>query len=143
MGLDLPAERFGDIIVSVHPHVPIDPSKIVHERHFSQPLTVLDSDSIVSRVSNETWIQKNVHPGVSITGAWTGYGYHEDGLVSSFNAVKRMGVVMPELKPRHPPLPAITPVVRMQMRIIKGMEAMRIALMPLIMWDGSWRAVVS
>jgi hypothetical protein len=47
-------------------------------------------------------------------GAWTGYGFHEDGLVSGMQAASALGVeapwTVPAPEPALPPLPALVPV---------------------------------
>lgn len=73
------------VVESLNPVRPIEPSKVLAEFHYSHP--VFDLAAIEA--------QKHVHElqGVQHTwycGAWTGYGFHEDGLKSGFNVADEL-----------------------------------------------------
>ena len=128
--LNLSTETYGDVIVSVNPHVPIDPSKIIYEHHFGQPLSVLANDGLLAQLAGEQWRVKNIPPNIDVVGAWTGYGFHEDGLLSSYAALRRMGVALPEWKARNPPVPELTEMDHAVRKLFEIMETLRRAAEP-------------
>ncbi len=72
------------VLVSLNPVKPIDPSKVLGEYDYAHPvfdLAAIAAQKQVHRLQgqNNTWF----------CGAWTGYGFHEDGLKSGL-AVARM-----------------------------------------------------
>lgn len=72
------------VLVSLNPVQPIDPSKVLGEYDYAHPvfdLAAIAAQKQVHRLQGQknTWL----------CGAWTGYGFHEDGLKSGL-AVARM-----------------------------------------------------
>lgn len=72
------------VLVSLNPVKPIDPSKVLGEYDYAHPvfdLAAIAAQKQVHRLQGQknTWF----------CGAWTGYGFHEDGLKSGL-AVARM-----------------------------------------------------
>ena len=72
------------VLVSLNPVKPIDPSKVMGEYDYAHPvfdLAAIAAQKQVHRLQGQknTWF----------CGAWTGYGFHEDGLKSGL-AVARM-----------------------------------------------------
>jgi len=66
-----------DVIESLNPIRPIDPAKVLAEFDYAHP--VFDAAAVAAQAqiprlqgSQHTWY----------CGAWTGYGFHEDGLQS-------------------------------------------------------------
>jgi predicted NAD/FAD-binding protein len=78
------------VIVSLNPLQEPDPALVHREFHYSHPVFTRES----------THPQKmlkaiNGRDGIWLAGAWMGYGFHEDGLVSALNVARRMNVQMP------------------------------------------------
>lgn len=73
--------------VSLNPITEPDPSKIVYETLYTHPIYSLGSVK-----SQEGIRQFNGTRNTSYCGAYLGYGFHEDGVRSAVEAVKRFGV---------------------------------------------------
>jgi predicted NAD/FAD-binding protein len=65
------------VVVSLNPLQPIDPTTIVGEYDYAHPVFDLKAIDAQKRVP---WLQGQHHTWYA--GAWTGYGFHEDGLKS-------------------------------------------------------------
>ena len=65
------------VVVSLNPLQPIDPATIVGEYDYAHPVFDLKAIDAQKRVP---WLQGQHHTWYA--GAWTGYGFHEDGLKS-------------------------------------------------------------
>ena len=128
--LDLPVSEYGPVIVTVNPHTPIDPAKIIHRQRFVQPSAVLTGPGVMRKLEDPEWLKRNVPPAVDIAGAWQGFGYHEDGLISAFKVLRRIGVPVPDWIPRNPPLPEPTVSEKAVRAVIGTVEGMRGALGP-------------
>ena len=74
-----------DIFVSLNPHVPPHPGRVLKEIDYTHP--IYDAAAI-SAQGNIGSIQG---PLVWFAGAWSGYGFHEDGLRSGLLAAKALG----------------------------------------------------
>lgn len=75
------------VFVSLNPVNPIDPAKVLREIDYAHPvfdLAAIRAQSLIPALQGQqrTWF----------CGAWTGYGFHEDGLQSGYAAAK--GVMM-------------------------------------------------
>jgi predicted NAD/FAD-binding protein len=82
------------VIVSLNPAIEPDPGKVVRELSYAHP--VFDSAAIAAQSRlpeiqgrRQTWF----------CGAWTGYGFHEDGLASGVAAAERL-LALAGLAPR-------------------------------------------
>ncbi len=78
------------VIVTLNPHVEPDPAKIIGDYDYDHPL--FDQAAIGAQA------QLDIIQGVErlwFCGAWAGYGFHEDGLVSALTVANRLGVHAP------------------------------------------------
>ena len=78
------------VIVSLNSHIPIDETKVIQRLSYEHP--VMDQAAIDA--------QRRLHTiqGVQQTwfcGAWSGYGFHEDGLKSAINVAADFGIEPP------------------------------------------------
>lgn len=84
----LPVET--PVIVSLNPFREPDPAKVMGEFDYAHPIfdqAAVEAQGQLDRIqgAHRTWF----------AGAWTGYGFHEDGLKSALNVVERLGGVVP------------------------------------------------
>ena len=78
------------VILSLNPVQEPDPARVHGEYRYSHP--------VFTRQSREAQLalkMRNGRDGLWLAGAWLGYGFHEDGLVSALNLVRRMKVALP------------------------------------------------
>jgi predicted NAD/FAD-binding protein len=73
------------VVVSLNPTKPIDPAKIIQSIDYAHPvfdLAAIDAQQHLHEIQGQqhTWF----------AGAWTGYGFHEDGLKSGLNVAKQI-----------------------------------------------------
>ncbi|MFO1211168.1 MAG: FAD-dependent oxidoreductase [Paenacidovorax caeni] len=69
------------VLVSLNPVSPIDPAKILGEFDYDHPVFDLSAWSAQKQVAELQGVQRTW-----FAGAWTGYGFHEDGLQSGYRA---------------------------------------------------------
>ena len=69
------------VLVSLNPVSPIDPAKILGEFDYDHPVFDLSAWSAQKQVTELQGVQRTW-----FAGAWTGYGFHEDGLQSGYRA---------------------------------------------------------
>ena len=69
------------VLVSLNPVSPIDPAKILGEFDYDHPVFDLRAWSAQKQVAEVQGVQRTW-----FAGAWTGYGFHEDGLQSGYRA---------------------------------------------------------
>ena len=69
------------VLVSLNPVSPIDPAKILGEFDYDHPVFDLGAWSAQKQVAELQGVQRTW-----FAGAWTGYGFHEDGLQSGYRA---------------------------------------------------------
>jgi predicted NAD/FAD-binding protein len=69
------------VLVSLNPVSPIDPAKILGEFDYDHPVFDLGAWSAQKQVTELQGVQRTW-----FAGAWTGYGFHEDGLQSGYRA---------------------------------------------------------
>lgn len=69
------------VLVSLNPVSPIDPAKILGEFDYDHPVFDLSAWSAQKQVAEVQGVQRTW-----FAGAWTGYGFHEDGLQSGYRA---------------------------------------------------------
>ncbi len=83
------------VIVSLNPHQPIDPARVLQRIEYAHPVfgaRSLESQQLLPHIqgARHTWF----------CGAWTGYGFHEDGLRSAVNVANALGCQAPwQLRP--------------------------------------------
>ena len=78
------------IMVTLNPHREIDKSKLYRVIEYSHPL--FDSEAISSQQKLDEIQGKD---NIFFAGAWTGYGFHEDGLKSAIKVAKKMDLKIP------------------------------------------------
>ena len=78
------------VIVSLNPHVEPDPAAVIADYDYDHPL--FDQAAIDAQAQLAT-IQGLEH--LWFCGAWGGYGFHEDGLVSALAVANRLGCLAP------------------------------------------------
>lgn len=78
------------VVVSLNPFLEPDPGSVLREFHYAHPVFDQGAIDAQSRLSQ---IQGRAHGWFA--GAWTGYGFHEDGLNSALNVVEALGVEVP------------------------------------------------
>lgn len=82
------------VIVSLNPHIEPDPDKVIQSFDYAHP--VFDR-AAVNAQKRLNLVQGRRH--VWFAGAWTGYGFHEDGLKSALEVVERLGSNVPWREP--------------------------------------------
>jgi predicted NAD/FAD-binding protein len=87
----LDTETFGDVLVTLNPLHPPDPDTVQGRYTYSHPLynaQAIHSQSMLPRIQNTR--------GISYCGAWTKYGFHEDGFSSGLKvAMDHLGAQLP------------------------------------------------
>jgi uncharacterized protein len=73
------------VVVSLNPQAPIDPAKVVDQFEYAHPVFDLAALRAQARVPA---LQGQQHS--YFAGAWTGYGFHEDGLKSGLQAARSL-----------------------------------------------------
>ena len=87
----IPSSKFGNVLVTLNPLHPPDPSTVQGQWTYHHP--VYNSGSIRSQ-SLLPLIQNT--RGISYAGAWTKYGFHEDGFSSGLKvAMEHLGAKVP------------------------------------------------
>jgi predicted NAD/FAD-binding protein len=78
------------LLVSLNPNLPIDPQKVILRKTYRHPQ--FDAAAIAAQAAlpeiqgrDRLWF----------AGAWTGYGFHEDGIVSAVRVANALGVKAP------------------------------------------------
>ena len=84
----LPFEK--PVIVTLNPHRPPAPDKVQGTFKYSHPL--FDEAAVAAQGQLDS-IQGKAH--VWFCGAWTRYGFHEDGLLSGIRVARSLGVHAP------------------------------------------------
>ncbi|MBC7538460.1 MAG: FAD-dependent oxidoreductase [Bacteriovorax sp.] len=79
----LPFEN--SVIVTLNPVTEIDKTKIIREIKYEHPL--FSTEAILAQ---EKMIQVQGKQRVYFSGAWMRYGFHEDGILSSKNVIKKL-----------------------------------------------------
>lgn len=87
----IPLEKFGPVLVTLNPLHPPDPSLVQGKWTYHHPLydaTAIRSQKRLPRIQNKR--------GISFAGAWTKYGFHEDGFSSGLKvATEHLGAKLP------------------------------------------------
>jgi len=78
------------VMVTLNPHRPVDPAQVIRRIDYAHPM--LDAPALAAQQrlpsiqgANRSWY----------CGAWTGYGFHEDGLKSALVVAAGLGVEAP------------------------------------------------
>lgn len=87
----IPTTIFGDVLVTLNPLHEPDPKTVQGWYNYRHPLynaTTIRSQQLLPRIQNRR--------GISYAGAWTKYGFHEDGFSSGlFVAQEHLGAKLP------------------------------------------------
>jgi predicted NAD/FAD-binding protein len=87
----IPAETFGDVLVTLNPLYTPDPERTQGWYDYSHPLytpAAVRAQKLLNRIQNTR--------GISYAGAWTKYGFHEDGFSSGLHvAQEHLGAKLP------------------------------------------------
>jgi len=78
------------VVVTLNPLRAPDQNKIMAQFHYAHP--VLDAAAIAAQKQLDHWQGQG---GLWLAGAWTAYGFHEDGLKSALRVVNGMGLRAP------------------------------------------------
>ena len=73
------------MVVSLNPQRPIDPDQVIARIDYDHP--VFDQAAVAAQQQLDGIQGRS---GVWYCGAWTRYGFHEDGLMSGLNVVTRL-----------------------------------------------------
>ena len=84
------------VMVTMNPRTPPDPAKVIRTIAYEHPVflaTSIDAKRAIRGLQGQrnTWF----------AGAWTRYGFHEDGLMSGVSVAKALGATVPW--PTHTP----------------------------------------
>ena len=82
----LPKDK--NIFVTLNPIKPIDRSKVLNRHVFAHP--VFDKNTL--NAQNQLHLLQG-HRNCYYAGAWTGYGFHEDGIKSAAEVAAKLGVI--------------------------------------------------
>jgi len=77
----IPTSTYGDVLVTLNPLQPPSPSTVQGTWHYRHPLytaAAVRAQKALPRIQNRR--------GISFAGAWTKYGFHEDGFSSGVAA---------------------------------------------------------
>lgn len=87
----IPLSKFGPVLVTLNPITPLDPKLTYGTYFYAHPLynlTAIRSQKLLPHIQNTR--------GISYAGAWTKYGFHEDGFSSGLKiAVEHLGAKLP------------------------------------------------
>lgn len=87
----IPEKKFGNVLVTLNPLSPPDPQLVQGIWEYSHPLynaEAIKSQALLPRIQNKR--------GISYCGAWTKYGFHEDGFSSGLAvAINHLGANLP------------------------------------------------
>ncbi|KAF2460633.1 amine oxidase-like protein [Lineolata rhizophorae] len=86
----IPTSKYGDILVTLNPLRKPNPKLTQGMYPYRHPL--YNHEAVRAQDALRT-IQEN--RGISYAGAWTGYGFHEDGFISGLRAATQLGAKLP------------------------------------------------
>ena len=78
------------VVVTLNPAREPDPAKVIAEFDYDHPVFDLGAWSAQKQVAELQGVQRTW-----FAGAWTGYGFHEDGLRSALRVANLMGIAAP------------------------------------------------
>ncbi|MEP7154609.1 MAG: FAD-dependent oxidoreductase [Betaproteobacteria bacterium] len=78
------------VIVTMNPLVELDPAKVIQTIHYDHPVFLAGSADAKRALRGIQGQQR-----MWFAGAWTRYGFHEDGLMSGIAVAKALGAVVP------------------------------------------------
>ncbi|KAH7395751.1 hypothetical protein BKA64DRAFT_624677 [Cadophora sp. MPI-SDFR-AT-0126] len=86
----IPESKLGHVLVTMNPLDPPDPALTQGRFTYSHPLyttEAIQAQKRLYRIQNKR--------GISFSGAWTNYGFHEDGFSSGLRAAQDLGAKLP------------------------------------------------
>ena len=87
----IPMKKYGPVLVTLNPQFPPDPKQVQGTWVYEHPLynsAAIHAQSLLPAIQNSR--------GISYAGAWTKYGFHEDGFSSGIKvAVDHLGAKLP------------------------------------------------
>ena len=87
------------VVVTLNPAIEPDPAKVIAEFDYAHP--IFDGPAIAAQQHLAAAQGQN---GIWLAGAWSGYGFHEDGLKSALQVANGLGVRAPwQAQPRSTP----------------------------------------
>lgn len=78
------------VVVTLNPAREPQRARVIAEFDYAHP--VLDGDAVAAQARLE---RVQGHNGIWLAGAWSGYGFHEDGLASALRVANAMGIAAP------------------------------------------------
>lgn len=90
----IPAEKYGDIFVTLNPLVQPDPRKVVAEFNYTHPIynqQLIDTQKKLKKINSDALDST----GTFFCGAWTNYGFHEDGFTSGLRVAEALEAECP------------------------------------------------
>jgi predicted NAD/FAD-binding protein len=78
------------LLVSLNPNLPIDPAKILLRKTYRHPQFDAAATRAQERLNEIQGAEK-----LWFAGAWTGWGFHEDGIASAVRVAKGLGAAIP------------------------------------------------
>ncbi len=89
-----PIDTSEPVMVTLNPPIEPDPSRVLARLSYEHPVFGPASDAAQQTLDRQQGTQ-----GVWFAGAWTGYGFHEDGLRSAIRVARGLGVTPPWTTP--------------------------------------------
>ncbi|WVW84255.1 hypothetical protein I302_106285 [Kwoniella bestiolae CBS 10118] len=135
----LPESKHGLVLVTLNPPFPVDESKIIRKFTYEHPMMTHESvasQKLLPSIQNTR--------GISYAGAWTKYGFHEDGFTSSMKLLLQppFNVTPPfPLRPATRDLPTTTYAVLIARILVNVLESLRRRVQPGWYWV-RWVVVV-
>lgn len=135
----LSERKHGLVLVTLNSPFPVDESKVVGRWKYQHPMMTtqsVESQRYLSEIQNTR--------GISYVGAWTKYGFHEDGFASAMRLVTAppLNVKPPfPLKPAQRALPTAGLVMIALRTLVSFLEMARRELEPAWAWV-SWAVVI-
>jgi predicted NAD/FAD-binding protein len=78
------------LLVSLNPNLPIDPAKILLRKTYRHPQFDAAATRAQERLGDINGADK-----LWFAGAWTGWGFHEDGISAAVRVAKGLGAPVP------------------------------------------------
>ena len=82
------------VMVTLNPHRPVDPAQVIRRIEYAHPMLDAAALAAQQRLPSIQGIRRTWY-----CGAWTGYGFHEDGLKSALAVAAALGVEAPWATP--------------------------------------------
>ncbi|ORX35688.1 hypothetical protein BD324DRAFT_631180 [Kockovaella imperatae] len=135
----LDEKRHGPVLVTLNPPFEVDPSKVIGRWQYDHPMMTRSS------IATQTQLKsiQNVR-GISYVGAWTKYGFHEDGFTSAMRLLNEepFNVRAPfDVRPAQRPIPHAGIILSILRVSIDKLDQIRRGLLPLWEWI-AWVMVI-